>query len=110
MTDTSTEAGVGRPLKASDILASEIPQPGARVCYHGSLTEEHGVYTVQGCCPCVVCDEDERWREKDPAFWRKIILLKDGQVWLTCVRRESVTVLEDGPANADAADGSGGGG
>jgi hypothetical protein len=84
--------------------------PGALVTYHGSLAEQHGVWTVVERCRCNRCEEafDEAWdmlwyslpaRQQQHVAamseqYARYELTAENGDGLTCVRRSSITPLD----------------
>lgn len=62
-------------------------EPGARVRYHGSLTDLHGVYAAHPC-RCLRCTDND-----DLSGVRFALVNADGATVADCVRPRSITAV-----------------
>ncbi|GIG57135.1 hypothetical protein Lfu02_15070 [Longispora fulva] len=74
---------------------------GSTVRYHGSLTDQHGPYLIDGSCDCADCDERweivyANWRYyggDEPTTTYRLVNYRTGAA-LECVNHHSVTPVE----------------
>lgn len=78
------------------MTAATPPRTGASVDYHGTLTEDHGLYRILDGCECAACDADDELRMQ----WRIPVTVADlryvlisGERELSHVRLASFTVV-----------------